>query len=111
MKKLLMTLSSVAIMSVSLNACATNMAGPSNYADIVKAAQAAHAEAKAGKNVWKQKKMKKAYVDHYLAKAEEALKKGDDAGALKFAKLALKVANAEVDQLKRYADEKPMWEK
>lgn len=111
MKKLLITAAVTA--TLTLGACSSmgSKSQPTTYAEITAAAKAAHAEAKKLKNVWKQKKMEKAYVDHYLAKAEAAKEKGDDAAAMKYAKLALKVANAEVDQIHRYADEKPMWEK
>ncbi len=111
MKKLLVTAAVAA--TLTLGACSStgSKAQPTTYAEITEAAKAAHAEAQKHKNVWKQKKMKKAYVEHYLAKAEEAKKQGKDAEAMKYARLALKVARAEVDQINRYADEKPMWEK
>ncbi len=111
MKKLL-TGAAVAA-TLTLGACSSMgiKSEPTTYAEITAAAKATHAEAKKMKNVWKQKKMKKAYVDFYLAKAEAAKKKGDEKAAMKYAKLALKVARAEVDQINRYAGEKPMWEK
>ncbi len=110
MKKIIVTAAVAA--SLSLGACSMGTKSePKTYAEITAAAKAAHAEAKKLKNVWKQKKMKKAYVDYYLAKAEAAKKKGDEAAAMKNAKLALRVARAEVDQINRYKNEKPMWEK
>lgn len=110
MKKLFIGTAIVA--ALSMGGCASNeAAAPSSYADYVSAAKAAHAKAAAAGNVWKQKKMKKGYVDHYLAKAEEAKKKGDDAGAMKYAKEAYKSANAEVAQTASWEGQKAAWEK
>lgn len=108
MKKLFVSAAIVA--SLSLGACSSSQTKSlSSYDDIVTEAVAVHAEAKKKGNVWKQKKMKLAYVDHYIAKAEEAKKKGDDTAAMKFAKEALKTANAEVNQSAKYADLQPAW--
>lgn len=109
MKKLLMTAALVA--TVSLAGCAGNGAKADSYADIVAAATATHADAAKSGYTWKQKKMKMGYVDTYLAKAEEAKAKGDDEGALKAAKQALKTANAEVAQRDAADGLKGGWEK
>jgi len=113
MKKLLVSAAVVA--TLSLGACSsTGMSkdsGAADYASTIAEAKAIHAKSKAQGNVWKQKKMKKAYVDHYIAKSEAAAKKGDDAAAMKYAKEALHTAKAEELQNKRYADLKPAWVK
>ena len=109
MKKLFIGTAMVAALSMS--ACASNTANPTSYADYVAAAKAAHAKAAEHKNVWKQKKMKKPYVEHYLAKAEAAKKKGDDAAAMKYAKEAYKSANAQMNQVESWKSLKAAWEK
>ena len=111
MKKLLITAALVA--TVSLTACTGNgtKVNSSSYADVVSAAKAAHADASKSGYIWKQKKMKMSYVDTYLAKAEAAKAKGDDAGALKAANQALKTANAEVAQREAANGLKGGWEK
>jgi len=109
MKKLL--IGSAIIASIAMTGCTANEAAPTNYSGYMDGAKAAHAKAAAVGNVWKQKKMKKGYVDHYLAKAEAAKAKGDDAGALKYAKKAYKSANAEVAQSKTWEGQKAAWEK
>ena len=98
-------------LSLSVTGCAYNNSTPSSYAEYVGAAKAAHAKAVANKNVWQQKKMKLPYVEHYLAKADEAKQKGDDSTALKYAKEAYKSANAEVAQVDSWKTLKPAWEK
>lgn len=105
MKKLILAAAIASTMTIG--ACsATPEKG--SYAATVGEAKAAQAEATAiNGNVWKQKKMKKPYVDHYLAKAEEAMKAGDEATAMKNAQLALKTAKAEVAQSKNKAT--PAW--
>uniref|UniRef100_Q31F64 Lipoprotein n=1 Tax=Hydrogenovibrio crunogenus (strain DSM 25203 / XCL-2) TaxID=317025 RepID=Q31F64_HYDCU len=108
MKKLLV--SAAVIATLSLGACSSNQSkSASSYDSVISEATSTHAIAKKNGYVWKQKKMKKAYVDHYIAKAEEAKKKGDDKAAMKYANEALKTANAEVHQMKEYADLKPAW--
>jgi|ACQI01.1.fsa_nt_gi flagellar basal body L-ring protein FlgH len=98
--------------SLSMTACASNAPKePTSYADYIEAAQSLHAEAKKNKNVWKQKKMKKPYVEHYIAKAEEAKKKGDEAKALKYAKEAHKSAEAQMRQVNSWKTLTPPWEK
>ncbi|BBP43037.1 hypothetical protein [Thiosulfativibrio zosterae] len=109
MKKLLV-ISAVAA-SLTLGACASTPTAKSEYDATVEKATMAHAEAKKMGNVWKQKKMKMSYAEDYLAKAAEAKAKGDEAAALKFAKEALKTAEAEVEQSMKYADVKPGWYK
>lgn len=109
MRKLL--IGSALVAAVAMTGCASTASTPTSYSDYVDAAKAAHAKAAANKNVWKQKKMKLPYVEHYLAKAEEAKKKGDEAAALKYAKEAYKSANAEVAQSESWKGMKPMWEK
>jgi len=83
----------------------------SSYDSTIQAAISTHANAKKLDNVWKSKKMKKSYVDTYLAEAAAAKKKGDMAAANKYAQKALKIAKAEVYQSKTYADLKPAWYK
>ncbi len=97
--------------ALSMSACASNSSAPSSYSDYVDAAKAAHEVAKKNQNVWKQKKMKKPYVEHYLAKADEAKKKGDDAGALKYAKEAYRSANGQVSQVESWKTMAPAWQK
>ncbi|WEJ63282.1 hypothetical protein [Thiomicrorhabdus lithotrophica] len=109
MKKLIIGTAIVA--ALSMGGCTSNEAKPTSYADYVASATAAHAKAKAVNNVWKQKKMKKSYVETYLAKADEAKKKGDEAAALKYAKEAYKSANAEVAQMEAWKGQKAGWEK
>lgn len=108
MKKLFVSAAVVATMSLA--ACSTNQTKDlTSYDDIISEAASIHAEAAKDGFVWKQKAMKKAYVDHYIALAEDAKKKGDDATAMKYAKEALKSANAEMDQEVKYADIQPGW--
>lgn len=107
MKKLFIGTALVA--ALGLSACSANTANPTTYFDYVTAAQEAHATAKKAKNVWKQKKMKKSYVDTYLAKAAAAKELGNDAEALKHAKEAYKIANAQTAQSANIA--KAVWEK
>ncbi len=109
MKKLL--IGSMLAAAVAMTGCTATASNPTSYSDYVDAAKAAHAKAAANNNVWKQKKMKKPYVEHYLAKAEEAKKKGDEAAALKYAKEAYKSANAEVAQTESWKGLKAAWEK
>jgi hypothetical protein len=107
MKKLLIA-TAVAAM-VGMTGCASNSSAPSSYAEYVAAAKAAHKAS--GDNIWKQKKMKKAYTDHYLSLAEAAKKKGDDAAALKYAKQAYHSASAQKAQTESWKTLKPLWEK
>lgn len=110
MKKLFVSAAIVA--SLSLSACSsTQTKSLSSYDDIIAEAVAVNAEAKKKGFVWKQKAMKLPYVEHYIAKAEEAKKKGDDASAMKYAKEALKTANAEMNQMVKYSDLQPAWYK
>ena len=109
MRKLLIGTAMIA--AVSMTACANTSMTPTSYSDYVSAAQEKHEIAKANNNVWKQKKMKKPYVEHYLAKAEEAKKKGDDTAALKYAKEAYKSANAQVNQINSWKELKAGWVK
>lgn len=108
MKKLIISAAIAATMTLS--ACA-NMQTSTAYDSTVKAATSTHAQATQLGNVWKSKKMKKAYVDAYLAKAAAAKKAGDMATANKYADKALKLAKAEVLQSKTYANMKPAWYK
>ena len=109
MKKLLIGTALVA--TIGMTGCTANATTSTSYADIVESAKAAHAKAKTVNNVWKQKKMKQPYVDTYLAKADEAKKKGDDAAAMKYAKQAYKSAHAEVAQMESWKGMKAAWEK
>lgn len=96
---------------ISLTSCALNNSTPSSYSEYVNAAKTAHAKAIANKNVWQQKKMKLPYVEHYLAKANEAKQKGDNTTAMEYAKKAYKFANAEVAQIDAWKTLKPAWQK
>jgi len=107
MKKLI--IGTALVTALGMGGCTANETSSTSYAGIVDSAKAAHA--KAGTNVWKQKKMKKAYFDTYLAKAEAAKAKGDEAGAMKYAKEAYKTANAEVAQAEAWKNLKAGWEK
>ena len=109
MKNLL--ISAALMATVTLSGCAGSEAKTDSYAGIVAAANTAHADAKTSGFVWKQKKMKLSYVEDYLAKAEAAKAKGDEAGAMANAKAALKTANAEVAQRDSAKGLKAGWEK
>ncbi len=109
MKKSLISATIVA--TIALSGCNTNKAKPTSYADIVSQAKSLHANAAETGYVWKQKKMKTSYVEHYLAQAEEAKSKGDQAGALKAAQEALKIARAEIAQREDAVGLKATWEK
>lgn len=110
MKKLF--IGTALIAALGMGGCTSNeTTAASSYSDYISGAKSAHAKAKSLGDVWKQKKMKKSYVDTYLAKAEEAKKKGDDAAALKYAKQAYKTANAEVAQTESWKGQKAGWEK
>ncbi|MDG6773465.1 hypothetical protein QCB45_03905 [Thiomicrorhabdus sp. ZW0627] len=97
--------------ALGLTACSSMATSSDSYDAIVADATATHAEAAKMGNVWKQKKMKLAYVDHYLDLAAKAKEKGDEATAIKMAKEAQKTAHAEVAQMQKYADLKAGWEK
>ncbi len=110
MKKLL--ISATIFVAATLVGCNnTNQTKPTSYTDIVSQAKSLHADAAETGYVWKQKKMKTSYVEHYLALAEEAKSKGDEAGALKAAKEALKTAKAEIAQREGAKGLKATWEK
>lgn len=110
MKKILVGAAIIA--SLSLGACSSTpskSSTPVTYEEIIAEAKAQAAIAKKSGNVWKQKKMKKPYVETYIAKAEAAKKKGDDKAAMKWAQEALKLANAAVEQSKDSEGIKPAW--
>lgn len=107
MKKLLV--GAMVITSLTLGACSSMQTKSMSYDDTVAQAKAQHAEAKKMGDVWQQKKMKKPYVDTYLDQAAAAKKAGDEAKAMHYAQEALKTANAEVNQMKKYADLQPAW--
>lgn len=110
MKKLIIGASIAAVLTLS--GCTGNeVKTAATYESIVAEAKAAQEVSVKGGHVWKQKKMKTPYVEHYLALAEEAKKKGDEAAALKHAKNALKTANAQVAQINDNADLKAAWSK
>lgn len=111
MKKLLV-ISAIAA-SLTLGACASTpeASAKSEYDATVEKATMLQAQAKAAGNVWKQKAMKLPYTEDYLAQADEAKKKGNDAEALRLAKEALKTAEAQLVQNERHAAEKPAWYK
>ncbi len=103
MKKLFIGVALVAALSITA-ACNAK----TDYNSVVEEAKSLHALAdKRDGNVWKQKKMKKPYVDTYLAKAAKAKKAGKDADAMKFAKQALNTAREEVKQMDN--KDKPAW--
>jgi len=107
MKKLLVTAALAA--SMSLMGCESTQTSSNSYTDVLAQADKLHAEAKAGGYVWKQKKMKVSYVEHYKAEAEAAAKKGDLAKAMEAAQNALKSAEGEVRQMN--AEVTPPWQK
>ncbi len=109
MKKLL--ISTTLLAAVALTGCNTNQTKPTSYSEIVEQAKALHADAVKTGYVWKQKKMKLSYVEDYLAQAEKAKSKGDEASALKAAKEALKIAKAEIAQREDAIGLKATWEK
>ncbi|MEA3405300.1 MAG: hypothetical protein U9R28_06125 [Pseudomonadota bacterium] len=110
MKKILVG-AAVAV-ALNLTACSTMATQSSqSYDAVVADAVATNAEAAKLGNIWKQKKMKLAYVDHYLDLAKKAKDKGDEAGALKWAKEAQKSAHAQVAQSKAGETLKAGWEK
>ena len=96
------------IASLSVGVCNATKPDTNSYEGIVSEAKAQHSLAKKTYgNVWKQKKMKKSYVDTYLAKADKAKKAGKDADALKFAKQARDTAVQEVKQMSK--KDHPAW--
>lgn len=108
MKTLL--IGTVVVAALSLGACSNSPAkatSASAYDKVVAEAKAQHAKSKSMGNSWKQKKMKKPYVDTFLAKAAAAKEKGDDEKALKLANKALFTANAQVVQITN--SPKPAW--
>lgn len=109
MKKLL--ISAAILATATLTGCAGNQSKPTTYAEIVEQAKTVHADAAKSGYVWQQKKMKKPYVDHYLAVAADAKAKGDNEAALKAANAALNTANAEVAQRDDAEGLKAGWEK
>jgi len=110
MKKLFVGLAVAATMTLSACSSSPAKSGASmGYEATIAEAKALHAESAANGNVWKQKKMKKAYVDHYVAEAEAAKKAGDDAKAMSYADKALKSAKAELSQYKENENLKPLW--
>ncbi|MCF6253497.1 MAG: hypothetical protein L3J38_01990 [Thiomicrorhabdus sp.] len=109
MKKLLISAAIVA--TITLSGCNTNQSKPTSYSDIVSQTKSLHADAIKTGYSWKQKKMKTSYVEDYLAQAEKAKSKGDEAGALKAAKEALKIAKAEIAQREDAVGLKATWEK
>ena len=109
MKKLL--ISATLLAAATLTGCNTTQTKTTSYSDTVSQAKSLHADAAKTGYVWKQNKMKKSYVEHYLAQAEEAKSKGDEAGALKAAQEALKTAKAEIAQREDAVGLKATWEK
>ncbi|MBF6057138.1 MULTISPECIES: hypothetical protein [Thiomicrorhabdus] len=107
MKKLLIGATLIASAVFAGTASASAM----SYDETVAQAKAVHADASKDGFIWQQKKMKMPYVNDYLAKADEAHKKGDSAAAMKFAQEALKTAKAEVYQRDHNANLKAGWEK
>jgi len=106
MKKIFIGIAIIA--SLSIGACNATKLDTNSYEGIVSEAKANHALAKEKYgNVWKQKKMKKSYVDTYLEKADKAKKAGKDADALKFAKQARDTAVQEVKQMSK--KDHPAW--
>ena len=53
--------------------------------------------------------MKHPYVEHFLKKADEAIKKGDKATAMKMAQRALITAQGELRQAKAFDSIEPSW--
>lgn len=109
MKKLLIGTALAAVLGIT--GCTSNAATPTTYDDYVASTQAAYEKAKAKNVVWKQKAMKKPYVDTWLDKAAEAKAKGDDAKAMEYVKEAYKVAQAQLDQIESWKTLKAGWEK
>lgn len=97
--------------TLTLGACSSNPSQTASYADTIAQAKATHAQAAKMGNIWKQKKMKLAYVDDYIAKAEAAKKAGNDKAAMKNAQLALRTAKHEVAQMQEYANTTPLWQR
>lgn len=113
MKKLLVGIAVAATMT--LTACGSaptkTSAAADSYEGKIAQAKKLHAESASHGNVWKQKKMKKAYVDHYVAKSAEAKAKGDDKAAMKWADEALKTAKAQLQQYNDNNGLEPLWRK
>jgi uncharacterized lipoprotein YbaY len=108
MKKLLVGATVAA--AFTLTACAQNQtvaSAPSDgYDSLVAEAQAKHAQSKADGNVWQQRNMKLAYVDHYLAEAEKARLE-----SVRLAQEAVKSANGQIDQTNYGRNLTPGWYK
>ncbi len=81
-----------------------------SFSEIVAEAKANHATAKEMQNiVWKKKALKKPFVEHFLAKADEAMKKGDEDAAMGFATQALTTSRGELRQAKLFGNIQPAW--
>ena len=107
MKKLILT--AIILSSMSLNAFAKT-SDKTSFESIVAEAKSSHIQAQEMHNiVWKQKKMKHPYVEHFLKKADEAIKKGDKATAMKMAQRALITAQGELRQAKAFDSIEPSW--
>lgn len=107
MKKLL--IGAMLTASMALVGCEHTATSGTSYTDVLAKAEKLHNEAKAKGYVWKQKKMKKGYVEHYKAEAEAAAKKGDMDKAMAAANNALKSAEGELRQAN--AEVTPPWQK
>lgn len=101
MKKLLV--GATVLATLTLGACAHNQHSD-NYSALVEEAKAKQAISKENGNVWKQKAMKKPYVEHYLEEAEKARLE-----SVRLAKEAVRSADAQIAQTKEADDLTPGW--
>lgn len=101
MKKLLV--GATVLATLTLGACGHN-ASKDNYAALVNEANAKQEASKKNGNVWHQRNMKVAYVEHYLAEAEKARKE-----SVRLAEEAVKTANGQLRQTKEGRELKPGW--
>lgn len=102
MKKLLV--GATVLSALALGACTTT--GGDNYNALVKEAKAKQEQSVKNDNVWMQKRMKQPYADDYLAQAEAARKE-----SVRLAEMAVKIANAQLEQTKASKALQPGWYK
>lgn len=96
--------------TLSVSACANNApVKTSAYETTVSEAMKMHESAKSHHHVFKQKKMKQPYVEHYLALAKKAKAEKNDKLAMQHAKSALNIAKAEMVQYEEGKNFKPGW--
>ncbi len=107
MKKLFIGAALVVSLTVVSHGSVYAKAETASFESIIAEAKAKHAIAKKEGNVWKQKKMKKSFVDTFIDKAQAAKKAGKNTEAVAYANQALNTATQQIRQLR--AEIKPTW--